>query len=115
MSIAVKGDAVRGHLEGMLLALLEQAPAHGFELVKRLAERGNGELQLKEGTIYPVLYRLEKGGLVLAEWEADDSGRKGPRRRIYSLTKSGHKQLATSRQEWTQFVQVVGNVLGVIA
>jgi DNA-binding PadR family transcriptional regulator len=107
----IEGDTLRGHLEGMVLAALARGEAHGFEVLRRLEEQGCGALSLKEGTLYPVLYRLEEAGLLRAEWEAD-SGRRGPRRRIYHLTDKGRHDLARHREAWAQFVTIVGGILG---
>jgi PadR family transcriptional regulator PadR len=107
----IEGDTLRGHLEGMVLAALARGEAHGFEVLRRLEELGCGALSLKEGTLYPVLYRLEEAGLLRAEWEAD-SGRRGPRRRIYHLTDKGRHDLARHREAWAQFVTIVGGILG---
>lgn len=112
MTKPIQGEQLRGHLETMLLSVLEAAPAHGFEILKRLEARGCGLFQLKEGTVYPVLYRLEQKKLVVAEWEAADSGRRGPRRKIYRLTPKGKRQLTAGRESWQQFVSVVGSVVG---
>ncbi|SFI67493.1 PadR family transcriptional regulator [Planctomicrobium piriforme] len=111
MLAGIRGNQVRGHLETMLLSVLEQGDAHGFEIVKRLEARGCGLLKLKEGSVYPVLYRLERQGLVQATWEPDDNERRGPRRRIYQLTEKGTQVLAAGRQEWKNFVNVVGPIL----
>jgi PadR family transcriptional regulator PadR len=107
----IEGDTLRGHLEGMVLAALARGEAYGFEVLRRLEELGCGALSLKEGTLYPVLYRLEEAGLLRAEWEAD-SGRRGPRRRIYHLTQKGRHDLARHREAWAQFVTIVGGILG---
>ena len=107
----IEGDTLRGHLEGMVLAALARGDAHGFEVLRRLEELGCGALSLKEGTLYPVLYRLERAGLVRAEWEADNS-RRGPRRRIYHLTDKGRHDLARHREAWARFVIIVGGILG---
>ena len=88
----IERDALRGHLEGMALSALERGEAHGFEVLRRLEALGCGALSLKEGTLYPVLYRLEEAGLVRAAWEDDSSGRRGPRRRIYQLTTKGKRR-----------------------
>jgi len=101
-------------LETMALAALEQGEAHGFEVWCRLEDAGCGALRLKEGSLYPALYRLEKAGLVRSAWKDNPSGRRGPRRRVYRLTKKGTRRLAEGRQEWRQFVVVVGNILGVV-
>jgi len=111
MLSAIQGNQIRGHLETMLLSILEQGEGHGFELVKRLEARGCGLLRLKEGSIYPVLYRLEKSGLVRACWEPENTNRRGPRRRIYRLTGRGKKALEAGRAEWADFVSVVGPIV----
>ncbi len=115
MKLNIQGNQVRGHLETMILSILEREESHGFDIVKRLDLAGEGALKLKEGTIYPVLYRLEEAGLLKAKWEENDSGRRGPRRKIYSLTNKGRKQLAAGRTEWNAFVDVVGGIVGGVA
>jgi DNA-binding PadR family transcriptional regulator len=108
----IEKDTLRGHLDGMVLAALERDAAHGFEVLRRLEDLGCGALTLKEGTLYPVLYRLEEGGLIRGEWEDDAAGRRGPRRRIYRLTEKGERDLARRREDWTHFVTIVGRILG---
>ncbi len=108
----ITGDLLRGHLENLILSSLEQSDAHGLEILRRLEGAGCGALKLKEGSLYPALYRLENAGLIAAEWEDETKGRRGARRRIYHLTRSGTKALAKGRADWQQFVQVVGGILG---
>jgi DNA-binding PadR family transcriptional regulator len=108
----IQGNALRGHLQNLVLAVLEQGPAHGLEVLRRLEVAGCGTLKLKEGTLYPALYRLEESGLVKGEWEGETAGRRGPRRRIYRLTPKGKRQLAQGRQQFAEFVQVIGGILG---
>jgi DNA-binding PadR family transcriptional regulator len=108
----ITGDALRGHLETMALSSLEKGEAHGFEILRRLTEAGSGALRLKEGSLYPALYRLEKAGLIASAWEDDSAPRRGPRKRVYRLTRQGVKRLAAGRVEWHQFVRVVGTILG---
>ena len=113
MSKPIEGNQVRGHLETMILSVLNEGGAtHGFEVVKRLVAAGEGTLQLKEGTVYPVLYRLEDAGMIKAEWEDADSGRKGPRRKTYRVTKKGKRQLEAGREQWNAFVSVIGPIVG---
>lgn len=107
----ISGNALRGHLETIILSVLERSEAHGFEVLRRLEAEGCGSLRLKEGSLYPALYRLEKSGSLKAQWEEGNNARRGPRRRIYRLTPKGKRQLAASRQEWTHFVSVVGNLI----
>src|SRR3984957_11805310 len=99
----IHGDTLRGHLETMALATLEQGEAHGFEILRRLTEAGCGALRLKEGSLYPALYRLEKAGLIASVWEDESAPRRGPRKRVYRLTSRGTRQLAVGRAEWQQF------------
>jgi DNA-binding PadR family transcriptional regulator len=108
----INGDKLRGHLEAMILSTLEQSEAHGLEILRRLEEGGCGLLRLKEGSLYPALYRLEAAGDVSAVWEAETHGRRGARRRIYYLTAKGRRKLAAGRAEWQQFVRVLGGILG---
>lgn len=108
----IGGDKLRGHLEDMVLSTLETGEAHGLEILRRLEEAGCGLLRLKEGSLYPALYRLEEAGLVTAEFEETTQGRRGARRRIYRLTPKGRRELAKSREEWVSFARVVGGILG---
>ena len=109
---AIQGDKLRGHLEAMVLSTLERGEAHGLEILHRLEEAGCGLLRLKEGSLYPALYRLEASGAVKAVWEPEPHGRRGARRRIYRLTPKGQRQLDAGRIEWQQFVRVLGGILG---
>lgn len=107
----IESNHLRGHLATMILSALDQDDAHGFEVLKRLEQAGCGALKLKEGSLYPALYRLEEAGLVKARWEEGDSGRRGPRRRLYKITRKGRKQLEAGRVEWTQFAKIIGQII----
>jgi DNA-binding PadR family transcriptional regulator len=109
---AIQGDTLRGHLEVMVLSTLERGEAHGVEILHRLEEAGCGLLRLKEGSLYPALYRLEAAGAVKAVWESEPRGRRGARRRIYRLTPKGQRRLDAGRVEWQQFVRILGGILG---
>ncbi len=108
----INGDQLRGHLETMILSVLDRGDAHGLEILRRLEDAGCGALRLKEGSVYPALYRLENAGLIAAEWEEETKGRRGARRRIYHLTKAGAKALAKGRGDWQTFVHILGGILG---
>src|SRR3954447_13393574 len=75
----MSADLLRGHLDRLLLAVLADAPGHGYELSQRLIERSGGELDVHEGSLYPALHRLERGGLVESSWSTGDGRRLGPR------------------------------------
>src|SRR5688500_3710304 len=96
----MRGQLLRGHLEALLLACLQEGAAHGYELMQRLYQRSSGAFDLPEGTIYPVLRRLEAEGHLSSRWN-DAHGR---RRRVYTLTARGHRNLRGSRYVWSRFV-----------
>ena len=102
---------MRGHLETMVLSVLERGEAHGYEILQRLESAGCGALKLKEGTLYPALYRLEEAGFVKGAWESDAEPRRGPRRRNYHLTVAGKRELARRRESWRTFVAVIGRIV----
>lgn len=104
----MKADALRGHLDALILATLESRPLHGYAIIEELAARSGGELDLPTGTVYPALRRLEAAGYLDSDW-SEESGR---RRRTYTLSRAGRKRLEGARQEWVTFSRVVGGALG---
>ena len=98
---------LKGHLDGMLLATLEQGPLHGYAMGQELHRRSGATIDLPTGTIYPALHRLERQGLVTGRWEQDGARR----RRVYTLTRSGRRALSLERGQWEQFSAVVAAVL----
>jgi len=104
----MKADALRGHLDSLILAVVEKQPLHGYAIIEALSARSGGELDLPTGTIYPALRRLEKAGYLDSSW-SEVGGRK---RRTYELSSAGRNALATHRQEWRTFAKVVSGVLG---
>src|SRR5262245_4496038 len=109
---AIQGDKLRGHLESMVLSTLERGEAHGLEILHRLEEAGCGLLRLKEGSLYPALYRLEAAGAVRSVWESQPHGGRGARRRSYALRAKARRQLDACRFEWQQFVRILGGIMG---
>jgi PadR family transcriptional regulator, regulatory protein PadR len=107
----INGDKLRGHLEALVLSTLERGEAHGLEILERLELAGCGLLRLKEGSLYPALYRLEAAGQVQSDWETEPHGRRGARRRIYRLTVKGKRQLVKQRGEWKTFVSILEGIL----
>ena len=98
----------RGTLELVLLRLLAEQPTYGYELVSQLARRSDGRFEIKEGTLYPVLYRLEDGGLIVHEW---DSPARGVPRKIYRLTKAGVERVEELTAVWRSFAADVEAIL----
>lgn len=99
---------IQGHLDSLVLAVLESGPQHGYGVIERLRERTDGVLDYPEGSIYPALHRLERDRLVTSAW----SQLTGRRRRVYRLTRKGRTQLRAERREWHLLARAIGRVLG---
>lgn len=102
-------QALDGNVETLILAVLEAEPSYGYAIVKELNERSEGILQLGEGTIYPVLYRMEEKKLISARWRLAETGRQ---RKYYRLIAKGRKALAANLNQWQMLTEVMGRVLG---
>ena len=98
-----------GNVESLILAVLCGGPSYGYQIVTDLNERGGGLLELGEGTIYPVLHRMEDRGLIEANWKTGETGRQ---RKYYRITAAGRKALAANQAQWQGLVQVMSNVFG---
>ncbi len=103
----MRADAVRSYLDLLLLAELGRGPGHGYALIERLRERSGGTFDFPEGTIYPALHRLERGGLLTSEWSTG----KARRRRIYSVRRRGRAVLQDHLREWRLFARSVERVV----
>jgi PadR family transcriptional regulator, regulatory protein PadR len=95
------GEWLRGALEVCVLRILADGPTYGYAISARLEEAGIGAV--KGGTLYPLLTRIERSGLVDIEWRTGESG---PARKYYSLTGAGRAELATLAQRWTRFADL---------
>jgi DNA-binding PadR family transcriptional regulator len=94
-------------LRGMILAILENRPSYGYQIVQLANEKTEGYFEWREGTIYPLLHQLEKEKAVRADWRDAD----GRRRKYYLLTRKGARQLAAARKDWDDFVWAVNALL----
>lgn len=103
----MKADAIRGHLDGLVLAVLEREPLHGYGIVQALHVRSGGAMDVPTGTVYPALHRLERSGLISAR-EDTVAGR---RRRVYALTAPGRRALHRERTSWQEFSRVITAVI----
>ena len=104
----MRSDALKGHLEMLLLAALQNGPAHGYAVINDLKQRSEGVFDLQEGTIYPALHRLEGSGLVESEWSVQN----GRRRRVYMLTGRGRRTLEEKTSAWLSFAHATTRTLG---
>jgi PadR family transcriptional regulator, regulatory protein PadR len=107
----MRAEALKGHLDLLLLTIMEDGPSHGYAVMEELRDRTDGAIDLPEGTIYPALHRLERAGLLVSSWSEVN----GRRRRSYSLTPGGKKAAQEKRREWSAFALTVQRVVGVPA
>lgn len=99
----------KGVLELLVLQLICRGPTYGYELILRLNRRSEGFFSLKEGTLYPILYRLEDSGFIRSVWQQETS-RKTPRK-VYTATAAGQEENARRLTLWEQFRCAVENTL----
>lgn len=101
-------DTLKSNIEMVILAALERGPSHGYALIELIHQQTQGVLSFQEGTVYPLLHRMEQRGLIDAEWEVAPTKRK---RRVYQLTKEGQLDLAKKREAWDSYSQAVSTLL----
>lgn len=99
----------KGVLEMLVLRLICEQPTYGYELLQRLKERSHSRFSLKEGTLYPILYRLEDEGLISARWSQGE-GRVAPKK-IYEATEPGHQENVRRIMVWREFEETVNALL----
>jgi DNA-binding PadR family transcriptional regulator len=100
------GEALKGHLDLLLLTSIDAGARHGYAIVEELRRASFGAFDLPDGTIYPALHRLSEAGLLVSEWSED-----GRRRRLYTLTTKGREELVRQRTSWENFERGVRGVL----
>jgi PadR family transcriptional regulator PadR len=105
---SIERELKRGSLELIVLHLLSPAEAYGYEIADKLATETNGALAVTDGTLYPVLYRLERAGYVAVRWETPE---RGVPRKYYRLTDEGRTELERLREEWTTFANAMTRLL----
>jgi transcriptional regulator len=107
--IQPKSDVLQGTLDLMVLKTLDTLGSmHGYGIAQRIQQVSSQMLQLNQGTLYPALLRLEQRGWITAKWGLSDNNR---RAKYYSLTRSGHQQLAREAEDWRRIVDVMGRLL----
>ena len=101
-------ELMKGSTTLLILNLLDKENLYGYQLIKKLSEESENIFNLKEGTLYPILHGLEEKGFISSYWD-DTTGKK---RKYYSITKQGKKQLKESKEEWKAFSSAVNKVIG---
>jgi PadR family transcriptional regulator, regulatory protein PadR len=103
-----QSDALRGSLDLLVLKTLSLEPMHGWGISQRVQQISDGVLEVNQGSLYPALQRLEKGGLITSEWGTTDNKR---RARYYRLTTAGRQALGAELESWRRFVAGLEAVL----
>ncbi|HLK63170.1 MAG TPA: PadR family transcriptional regulator [Bryobacteraceae bacterium] len=103
-----QADSLQGTLELLVLKTLHLGPNHGFGITLHIQNASEGLLRVEEGSLYPALHRLERSGLVTAEWKTTSNAR---RARVYTLTDAGRQRLEDAEKKWTSLAAGVGKVL----
>ena len=103
-------NLAKGCNEALILACLEGGPRHGYQIALDIEERGGGFFRFNHGTLYPILHKLEKEGLIKGSWSGEEGGR---RRKSYTLMAKGGRYLDQLRSAWHEFLQHFIEVVGV--
>ena len=106
----VAPDVKKGSAELLVLALVEDRARHGYEVGKLIEERSDGVLKFHIASLYPMLYRLERRGLIAGRW-VEKAGQR--RRRYYRITAHGRRVLASHRTRWEEFITALTRVAGI--
>lgn len=103
-----RSQAIKGHLDMLLLAVLDDGPKHGYAIIETLRERSDDVFDLPEGTVYPALHRLEEAGLITSERHQVQ----GRLRRTYAISTAGRTNLGEQRNSWEEFFAAIDRVIG---
>ena len=99
---------LQGTLDMLILKILALEPLHGYGIVQRLQQISKDALQVRQGSLYPALYRLEKRGWIKAEWKTTDGGRDA---KYYRLTSAGRNQFEEEQESWKRLTDVISVIL----
>ena len=100
-------DLVAASSRPMILSILAEGESYGYALIQRVRELSRGEMEWTDGMLYPVLHRLEKEGLIEAEWRSAESGRD---RKYYRLNRDGRRVLKEEKQQWLRVHNTLGKL-----
>jgi PadR family transcriptional regulator PadR len=107
----LRSQLLKGATPYLVLAILRDGELYGYQIAQRIRERSEGAFALSEGSLYPILHRLESDGGLVATWR---EGERGPRRRWYRLTPAGLAALAADEADWKAFSGAVTRVASVL-
>jgi DNA-binding PadR family transcriptional regulator len=90
-------DLIAASSKPMVLSILAEGESYGYEIIQKVLELSDKQIEWTDGMMYPVLHRLEREGLIISEWKEADSGRE---RKYYNLSSDGRKALDAERRQW---------------
>ncbi len=99
---------LQGTLDLLILGAIGPRPVHGYAIASAIEERSGGDLRVEDAALYQALHRLERQGLVEAEWGASDNNR---RARFYTLTPDGRRRLAAQKSYWRRYARALEGIL----
>jgi transcriptional regulator len=108
MVMADKSDLPQGTLDLLILKIVALGPVHGYAIAQRLQQTSRDVVQVRQGTLYPALHRLENRGVLAAEWRESETGREA---KFYKLTRKGRALLETESASWRRLSDAVGLIL----
>jgi PadR family transcriptional regulator PadR len=101
-------ELLQGTLDMLILKIVTLRPIHGYAIVQRIQQISKDALEIRQGSLYPALYRLENRGWLKAEWQTTESGRDA---KFYSLTRTGQRQLTAETAGWKRLCDAISLVL----
>ena len=101
-------EVLQGTLDMLILKVAALRPIHGYAIVQRIQQISRGALQIRQGSLYPALYRLENRGWLKSEWKTSEGGREA---KFYSLTRTGRQHLKTETAGWERLCEAISLVL----
>jgi PadR family transcriptional regulator, regulatory protein PadR len=104
----IKTELLQGTLDLLILKALAPGPSHGYGVSLRIQHVSRDALQVRQGSLYPALHRLERRGWIAAEWGESDNNR---RAKFYRLTRAGRRQLEVEEENWERLTEAIGHVL----
>jgi len=104
--------AFKGDLEALILGVLQDRSAHGYEIAKRISSRTDKLVSVGEGQLYPALHKMEQRALIAAEWVPQEGK---PARKVYQITPAGTEELARHRSMWERLSSGIASILSATA
>ena len=108
IKVKVNKELLKGSTTMLILEMLKNENMYGYQMIKKLSEKSEDVFELKEGTLYPILHGLEEEGLITSYWDETTA----KKRKYYSITEKGKKQLKEKKEEWKIFSNGINKVIG---